>query len=212
MLYRSWLSVVVCGLTVSVFAQEPVVKPKPTTWLPAPSPVEAKTRIALERRCEISFQQTPLSDAIRFLEDIHNAPFQIDVPLLPGAKAGDEASVTLESANISFRDALKSILAQHELTYVIDEEAVKVVNVNVERNRLLTRTYPIADLVERENVDAIVKSIKDAIGEDLWKDKRGASIEYVQQSQSVVVRQTFSAHEKVVDVLQNRRRAAAKPK
>lgn len=203
-LSRFLLSVLIGCLTVSGYAQKPPVKfdPEPTTWLPAPSPAEGRIWAELAQRGEIRFVGTPLSDAIDFLTDLSGIPMQLDL----------QAPVTLEKDNISLREMLSSILSQQNLTYVIENGAVKFVSVAADRGRFLTRTYPVADLVEKTEQAALIKSMKDAVGADGWKDKSGGSIETDPKAQSVTIRQTFSAHEKIIGFLEDRRLAIAKQK
>ncbi len=206
-----WISaiVVVCGIATPGLAQEAAVKAKPTVWLPPPSAQEDKIRAALDHRTEMQLVDTPLQDAIDFLEDLHQINILIDTPSLTAANVEKDVPVTLELADVSLRSTLNLVLAQHGLTFLIEDEVVKIVTVASASSRFSTRIYPIPDLAENEQeAETISDSIKAAAGVGVWSEKGGGSISYVHRSRSLVVRQTFSAHEDIVEMLKGLRLAA----
>lgn len=207
-----WLAILilVCGAPVSTFAQGIKLEPKPTVWLPAPTAVESRLRAALDQRTEIAFTDTPLMDVIDFLEDVHGIVVITDVRSLMAAKVTFDVPVNLELKEVSLRSALRLILAPNGLTYRIEDDVMKITSAETERSHFITRTYPIPDLVASDDDGsvAISQAMETAVGAASWGEKAG-SVSYVHRSRSLVVRQTFTAHDEIVELLNSLRTAAA---
>jgi hypothetical protein len=97
--------------------------------------------------------------------------------------------------------------------------------------KLITRTYPVGDLyqgrVKSDETPAdkaapkdrpavlrpgdLEKAITKTVEPDSWDDKRNpASITYVKESRSLVIRQSWGAHTKTLELLRDLREAKGK--
>lgn len=207
-----WLSVLifVCGAPVSIVAQDVAIKPKPTVWLPAPSPLEAKIYGALAERTDLAFTDTPLSDAIDFLEDIHGITILLDVNSSQQKKDVGSAPVTLEVSGITLQSALNLMLKPNGLSYHVDDEVLKVVPLAEDLTVYVTRVYPIPDLAENaEDADQIVEAVNTAMTTVCSNQKTWESITYVARTHSLVIRQNRKGHAEVVELLESLRTVAA---
>ncbi|MFM8214979.1 MAG: FecR domain-containing protein, partial [Pirellula sp.] len=108
---------------------------------------EAERRIfrALRERDEANFNNTPLSSVMQTLADRYNIPIVIDQKALEEESVTAEDPVSLNVPEISLRSALKLILEPLNLTYVIQDEVMKITNKKNSAN--VVRVYPVGDLV-----------------------------------------------------------------
>jgi hypothetical protein len=106
---------------------------------------------------------------------------------------------------------------------------MKITTAKQARKRLFTRTYPVSDLYqgrikaeEKPLPDKtatkgppstmrpgdLKKAITKTVDPDSWDETKGpASITYVNESQSLVIRQQWGAHTKIVELLRDLREA-----
>ena len=102
---------------------------------------------ALKSPTECAFNEQSLGDVLSYLKDRHKIEIQ------PDQKALDDVGVTLESPitknlkGVSLRSALRLILKDLGLTYVIQDEVLLITSPDEANNKLSTKVYPVADLV-----------------------------------------------------------------
>jgi len=89
---------------------------------------ESERRIyqALNERGEVSFNGQPLSGVMKFFKEQYNIPIVIDDKALEDENITPDEPITLELPTISFRSALKLILEPLQLTYVIEDEVMRI--------------------------------------------------------------------------------------
>ena len=114
-----------------------------------------------------------------------------------------------------------------QLTFVVEDNVLKITEASKANNRLITDTYPVGDLYRRSFIvedqpihekdatrDLSSKSrsvdlltlIARTIEPESWDDKQGlGSMTYVKESGSLVIRQTPSAHEQIRQLLRDLR-------
>ena len=106
---------------------------------------ERKIYRALNERSEVNFNGTPLASVVKTLKAQHDVPIIIDETALDELNITLEEPVTLELPEISFRSALKLILEPLQLTYVIEDEVLRITSKRTSAN--VMRVYPVGDLV-----------------------------------------------------------------
>ncbi len=114
------------------------------------SPNEQKIYEALESTTSFEFNGNPLSEVIAFIQEQHNIPIRLNETLLSESGIGPDEEVTLVLSGISLKSALKLMLEDVggvELTYIIEDEVMKITTIEDAEERLQTRVYPVADLV-----------------------------------------------------------------
>ncbi len=113
------------------------------------SPNEQRIQQALKDTTEVQFTDQPLKDALDYLEDLHKIEIWIDAPALADAGISTDQSVNLVMSGISLRSALRLLLEPLQLTYVIEDEVMKITTQEKADEKMSTRVYPVADLVIR---------------------------------------------------------------
>ncbi|QDT38035.1 hypothetical protein [Stratiformator vulcanicus] len=111
------------------------------------SPNEQRIRAALEEETRAQFPSTPLRDAIDFLSDYHDINILIDERALLDDGIDSDQEIDLVLDGITLRSALKLMLKPLNLTYVIEDEVMKITTQTVADDTLSTRVYPVGDLV-----------------------------------------------------------------
>lgn len=111
------------------------------------SPQEQRISAELNARTDLAFTDVALSEAIDFLRDYHQIPIIIEETALSDEGIDSSIPVNIELSGISLRSALRLLLEQHGLTYVIEDEVMKITTETSANERLTTRVYPVADLV-----------------------------------------------------------------
>ena len=142
----------------------PIVYPDAETWkeltarrkerfgameLSRTSPAEKKIQEALKQPTQIEFVETPLKDVVDYLKDLHKIEIQLDVPALKDASVDESTPVTKNLKGISLRSALKLLLDELQLKYVIKNEVLLITSpAKAESDEYMTtKVYPVADLV-----------------------------------------------------------------
>ncbi|HUY31896.1 MAG TPA: VWA domain-containing protein [Pirellulales bacterium] len=139
----------------------PLLYPAPEVWqmlterrkkyravdLSKSSPAEAKITEALSNTTELDFTDQPLSDVIEYLKDKHQIEVQFDNKAMTDAGVGSDTAVTRTIKGVTLRSALRLLLGDLDLTYVIKDEVLMVTTKTEAENILTTKVYPVADLV-----------------------------------------------------------------
>src|SRR5581483_3575519 len=110
-------------------------------------PNETKIPASLDERTELDFADQPLSDVIEYLQQRHEINIQLDNKALSDAGVGSDTPITRSIKNITLRSALKLLLSELDLTYVIRNEVLMITSKTEAENMLSTRVYPVGDLV-----------------------------------------------------------------
>ena len=106
---------------------------------------ERKIYRALNEKGEVSFNAQPLSAVMKFFKDAYSIPIVIDDKALEAENITPDEPITLELPTVSFRSALKLILEPLQLTYVIEDEVMRITSKKTSAN--VVRVYPVGDLV-----------------------------------------------------------------
>ncbi|MBX9791917.1 MAG: hypothetical protein K2Y37_23590 [Pirellulales bacterium] len=110
-------------------------------------PKEKEIMKALDDDTTLDFVETPLTEVVQYLEDLHKIQIELDVAALDEAGAAPDTPITRNLSGISLRSALRLILSEHDLTYIIDNEVLMITTTEEAQNKLVTKVYPVADLV-----------------------------------------------------------------
>ena len=113
------------------------------------SPAEEKIQAALidPRGVEIEFIDTPLKDAMDFIADANDITIILDDQALTEEGVAIDEPLNKILSGITLRSALKIILEPLGLTYIIEDEVMKITTIIAAEEKLSTRVYPVGDLV-----------------------------------------------------------------
>jgi tetratricopeptide (TPR) repeat protein len=113
---------------------------------------DAEIRIEKALRSQLNqagmeYLDAPLSDVVKQLQDEYHIPILLDKPALEEAAIPPEQPVTISLNNVSLRSALRLLLKQLGLTYVIKDEILVITTKEAAEKELVVKVYPVADLV-----------------------------------------------------------------
>ncbi|MFM7108395.1 MAG: VWA domain-containing protein, partial [Planctomycetaceae bacterium] len=116
------------------------------------NPTKNEKRIYESLEKEVSrtfdFQETPLRAVISQLQDEFNIQIVPDMQALTDAGIDlDATTVTQKLQGVSLRSALRLLLREPGLTYVIKDEVLLITTKEKAQENLVVKVYPVADLV-----------------------------------------------------------------
>lgn len=162
------------------------------------SPAEHRIEVALAEETETGFVETPLKDAIEFSADLHSITIFIVEDELDDAGIALDSPITLDIAGITLRSALNIMLKRLDLTYVIEDEVMKITTVEAAEKKLVTRVYDVRKLAEAGfEQDALAKTITAAVRAKSWDEERNIS----ELPGCLIVTQSQPAHREIVELL-----------
>jgi hypothetical protein len=140
---------------------EPIIYPSAPVWeeltqrrkkfaavdLKEVGPAEERITTQLDETTTIEFVETPLSDVVEYLKDLHKIEIQLDTRALEDAGAGSDTPITKNLKGISLRSALRLMLGGLDLTYMIKDEVLLITTPEKASAEMVTKVYPVADLV-----------------------------------------------------------------
>lgn len=145
----------------------------------------------------------------------HQIEIQVDQKALADMGIDPDAPVTRSLKDISLRTALRVMLRDLDLTYVIQDEVLLITTPEKAETMLTTIVYPVADLLKRSNedgaddFDSLIETITAAVLPNTWDTVGGmGSIAPHEDSRSLVVSQTQEVHEQIAGVLEKLRKVA----
>jgi hypothetical protein len=160
----------------------------------------------------IEYNDQPLEQVVKQLQDEYRIPIQLDLPALQDAGLNPQEPVTVNVHDVLLRSALRLMLKQHQLTYTIQNEVVLITTPEEAETHLLTCVYDVRDLLsgagDAEGMQSLVQAITSCVATESWAANGGDQ----PQVQSVrpgilVISQTEQAQEDIRSLLDALRRA-----
>ena len=111
---------------------------------------EAAIRRALDRAHMLDFVESPLSDVVKKLREQTKVDILLDQRSLDDVGIGADTPVSFHLAGVSLRSALRLLLRDFELTWIIRDEALVITTPEVAEENQATLFYSIGDLVRIE--------------------------------------------------------------
>ena len=170
---------------------------------------EHAIRTALERTMSFEFTDTPLKDVAAAFERSVGVPIARDTTVLAAAGITPDTPISFSESNISARMALDSMLAAHDLSWIVQRDLLIITTADVAKSYVVIRVYPVADLVFIESADAydadfdsLIEVITSTLVAASWDSNGGAgSLAPFVPSGALVVSQTREVHEKIESLL-----------
>lgn len=129
-----------------------------------PTVAERRISAALDDQTTVNFAELPLVDAIQFLSRTHEIPIILDIISIEEAGLLVDVPINLVLAGVTLQSALKIMLSDLELTYIIEDEVMKITTIEVANEKLSTRVYPVGDLVVQLNALSLGGGASGAFG------------------------------------------------
>jgi hypothetical protein len=111
---------------------------------------EQRISDALDQPVDFSIEPQPLRDALEFISQRYGIPIMIDDKALEDATIdAGSAEVKINVPNVKLRNLLKLMLEQlpEPLTYVIEDEVMKITTIEKANEKLAIRMYPVGDVI-----------------------------------------------------------------
>src|SRR5580704_14651138 len=110
---------------------------------------ESRIEEALNQPVDFNIEPQSLKDAIDFIQARYQIPIVIDQKALDDANVDTTSEVKGAFPGIKLRNLFKLLLEQltAPLTYVIEEEVLKITTVDKANEKLSIRMYPVGDLI-----------------------------------------------------------------
>lgn len=205
--FRAWVWPACILLALAVIS--PLAVRAADAVQPPWKPNEAKILAALDQKTELEFVDQPLSDVIDFLKERHGIEIQLDHNALTDEGVGSDVPVTKNIKGISLESALDLMLGDLKLTYVVRDEVLLITSKAVAEHLLSTKTYPVADLVAREDgaalgddYQSLIELITTSAGPTTWDEVGGpGSIQGFRSARAIVISQTFAIHRQIERLL-----------
>ena len=177
---------------------------------------EAAIEAALAQETALDFTDQPLSDVVKFISANHQIQIQLDGKALADAGVGSDTTVTKSIHDVKLSSALDLLLSDLDLTFVIRDEVLMITTTAEAENILLTRVYPVADLVAPSDDDLVVGDTPDfgslielitsSVGPNTWAEAGGpGTIQQHRKSLTLVVSQTYEVHREISTLLDSLR-------
>ncbi|MCH7724852.1 MAG: hypothetical protein IH991_00005 [Planctomycetes bacterium] len=181
-------------------------------WVKSPhdnNPAVAKIEAALDENTKIDFIEVPLQDVMDYLADVHKIPIVIDARALNTVGLGTDTPIT-RRLGISLRSALRLLLDEIELTYLIRDEVLLITSLEEADRMAEIRVYDVADLLEKnEPADHLAQTILTALRVPTGNGKRGDADAKPRKSPrqitayrtTLMVRDTLHGHAEVTQLI-----------
>jgi hypothetical protein len=190
----------------------------PVAWSAEPSDIKlgrdgSKVEVirrALESITEAEFVETPMTCAIAFLEARHGIGIQMDTKALTDDNVPLDTPITKRFKDITLRSALKLILRDLDLRYVIQDEVIMITTIGVAGWTLETRVYLVRDLLPRTaqadggnmvDYQSLIEAMMIANPQEVADGRQPGAIRAVPSAASIVVTQTQDTQEKIQELL-----------
>lgn len=151
------------------------VGPQAPLFLPAPGVAERKILSALDEKTTLEFIDTPLSDCVQFIGQQSGIPVILDVRSLDEVGIPNDEPISVSLSGVSLRSALKITFSDLDITWVIEDEALKLTTTDAAATKEMTRVYPVADLVSPDEASwsELTEAIQTGVLKGHWQSEDG---------------------------------------
>ncbi len=162
----------------------------------------------------MSFKDASLADVAKTFAKEYGLPLEFDRRELSDSGIDPtKVQVGLTASGITLRSALDLLLREPELSWIVEDDELRITSRDAVQSSLKTRVYPVPDLHDMADVsgDELIDLVTNTILPDQWSDAGGpGNLEYDARSRSLVCWQHREAHEALEDLLTDLRRTEPK--
>jgi hypothetical protein len=187
---------------------------------PWASPAVQRIAAVLDAPTSVAFEDAPLQDVVKLLARQHGISVVIDKKALDDIGVGTDMPVTFNARGIALRSALRTVLRDLGLTYLIRDESLTITTPEEAEGELVTVAYPVTDLVRLRDAqgqawsdfDTFINTITSTIAPVSWDTVGGPGAidgATYRNTDVLVVSQTQDVHREVAALLDKLRVLAA---
>lgn len=169
----------------------------------------ARILAALDEDTTLEFIETPLTDVVEFLQDLHDIPVKLDRRNLDDLGISTDEPITVNLKGISLRSALRLMLNDLDLEAVIESEVLLITTAERASAMLDVRVYETRSLKDFPP-DALADAITATVAPDSWQEAGGPGAVRALPG-CLVVRQTAQTHRQIVALLEQLKAHAENP-
>lgn len=97
---------------------------------------------------DVNYKNRPIAEVMQDLAAVTNIPIVMDGRAMADASVQSDSPVNLELTKpISLKSALNLILAEFGMTYIIEDDVLKITTHEAKRTRVWAKTYRVTDLI-----------------------------------------------------------------
>jgi hypothetical protein len=175
---------------------------------------------ALDARISVDVTDQRFAGMIDYFQKKMGQTIILDKPALDDLNINQESTtVSLHLEKVSTRTALKKMLADLGLTYIVKDEAIFVTTPTKAKDYMTVRTYYVGDLVPQydlrfgpslgqlqaaQTISQLVNMVQNNIDKDSWEangKEGGGTIVFNPATMSLIVKQSAEVHYKVMQGL-----------
>jgi hypothetical protein len=151
------------------------------------------------------FNEQPLTDIVNLLQDEYRFPIQLNKPALEEAGLDPSSKTTVSLRGISLSSALRVMLKQHQLTYVIQDEVLMITTKEDAEKDLILCVYDARKVLANpndKNIKELVENITECVSTDTWSRNGGGQAEITTLAPGLlIISQTRAVHEEIQALL-----------
>ncbi len=137
---------------------------------------------ALSQPADLDFVETPLKDVAAAISKKTGVNVMLDNKAITDAGGAEDTPITFQIKGISLKSALRHLLTEHELNFIVDSENVLLITSDTKtKEHVVTRVYDVHDMTapvrkfteSQINLDSLVELITSNIAPATWSSAGG---------------------------------------
>jgi hypothetical protein len=167
---------------------------------------------ALESPVTIMFEGSTIESVIDYLQTLSGVTILVDKATLDRAGINYDTPVNVKKMRVSLRTALRKVLSEYGLTYIVEKETIHVLTNDEAKSKMTVRTYYLGDvagatdftfgaafsrLQMAQNVASLIQTIVGTVEPDSWQvnnpDAKG-TIGFDPVHLTLIVKQSAEIH------------------
>jgi len=165
---------------------------------------------AMNTPIPVNFSESPFEGVIEYLQTLTGQTILLDKQAMEEAGVKYDSPITMKNKSVTLRTALRKVLGDLGLAYVIKDGSIQVTSPLRAKETLTTRTYYLGDLAfvtdfrvtavvtqlqALQNASQIMDVIQSSIDPQSWKVNGGnGTIVFDPRTLSLVVKQSAEVH------------------
>lgn len=165
-----------------------------------PSEATARIRAAMNDETRLEFIETPLEEAVQQISALHDIPVFVDRRSLEEIGLTPDTPVNISLQNVSLRSALRVMLSELDLTYIVKDEILRISTIETAEQNLVVEMYVFPEALTDKS-DKVLAALTAAVTPQVWTLQGGPCNASVIDN-VLVVSAHETVHEDVIEFLQ----------
>ena len=191
------------------------------------APIDLKIEKLLDQPLKspgLVFREEPLENIVNLLRDEYEVPVLLDEPAIEDAGLTADEPVTINLKGISLRSALRLLLKQKDLTYILRNEMMLITTPETAESDLITCLYDVRDLKKAmppptppagasawADYDSLIGALTECVSPRTWSENGGKGDVRSVHSGILVIYQTQQVHAEIAGLLDSIRQTLRRP-